>query len=349
MPYPYTFFVSALVLALSASGLPVSTADEAAKKPVVKPAVDRCPTAAVARAGDGTYLYLTAENGKARLYLGTPDPDSLDVTLDGGTTLVGQDGVLQSGEAQPGSAMTVTDEDVLVLVWAKNGRAFLGFCPLKGGADRAKSRESYSAPHELGPGMPTDAALDPRDSQPVFVGFSPEKDGTIWVARPKDSSWTYEELAHEQGKARPRVSVSELGVVHVVWRDANGTVWHLESVDGGPWLRSGGTSRMAESIGTAAAAPAVLCARHQLLVALPTEQGQIEYSLYTGQSWEKNLPLTAHDQRWKDNRLSDPQMLLDGRGIPWLFYVNTTGKRKYVYYTRWLARARTSCSWTCSM
>ena len=336
MPYPYTFFLSALVLALTPNGLPVSAADEAAKQVAVKPAVDRCLTAAVARAGDGTYLYLAAEGGKARLYLGTPDPDSLDVTLDGGTTLVGQDGVLRSGEAQPGTAMAVADEDVLVLAWTQKGKAFLGSCLLESGADRAKSRESYSAPHELGPGMPTAAALDPRDSQPVFVGFSSAREGTIWVARPNGNSWTYEELAHEQGKARPRVSVSELGVVHVVWRDTKGTVWHLESADGGPWLRSGGTSRTPEPIGTAAAAPALLCARHQLLVALPTKDGQIEYSLYTGQSWEQNLTLTAHDQRWKDDRLSDPQMLLDGRGIPWLFYVNTTGKRKYVYYTRWL-------------
>ena len=71
MRYPYTFFVSAVVLVLSPNGLPVSSADEAAKHAAVKPPVDRFLTAAVARAGDGTYLYLTAEDGKVRLYLGT--------------------------------------------------------------------------------------------------------------------------------------------------------------------------------------------------------------------------------------------------------------------------------------
>ena len=336
MRYPYTFFASALVLALTPNGLPVSAADEAAKQAAVKPAVDQLLTAAMARAGDGTYLYLTAEGAKARLYLGTPDPDSLDVTLDGGTTLVGPDGVLKSGQSQPGTAIVVTDEDVLLLAWAQDGKTLITSCSLQGGADRAKSRQSYSARRELGPGMPTGAALNPRGGKPIFVGFSPEKEGTIWVARPKDTSWTYEEIASGQGKASPRVSASDLGVVHVIWRDTNGTVWHLESADGGQWLSSGGTSRRPEPIGTAAAAGALLCVRRQLLVALPTERGQIEYSLYTGQSWEKNLPLTAHDRRWKSDRLSDPQMLLDGRGIPWLFYVNTTGKRKYVYYTRWL-------------
>ena len=225
----------------------------------------------MARAGDGTYLYLIAEDGEARLYLGTPAPDSLDVTLDGGTTLVGQDGVLQSGDAQPGTAMVVTDEDELLLAWTQDGQAFFGSCSLQGDAARVKLRQSYSAPHQLGPGVPTDVALDSRNSRPVFVGFSPAEEGTIWVARREGASWSYERIAHEQGEARPQVSVSELGVVHVVWRDTKGTVWHLESTGGGPWLRSGGTSRMPEPIGTAEAAPALLCARHQLLVALPTQ------------------------------------------------------------------------------
>jgi prolyl oligopeptidase family protein len=336
MQYPTTFIVSALVLASIPSSLTVSAADESADTAAVEPAVDRLLTTAMARAGDGTYLYLITEGAEVRLHLGTPAPDSLDVTLNDGTTLVGHDGVLQSGEAQPGAALVVTDEDVLLLAWARGGEAYLGTCSLQGDADRAMVRQSYSAPYRLGPGAPLDAALNPRDGKPVFVGFSPAEEGTIWVARPEDTTWTYEEIAHERGEVRPRVSVSELGVVHVVWRDTKGTVWHLESTDGGPWLRSGGTSHMPEPIGTAAASPALLCVRHQLLVALPRQKGQIEYSLYTGQSWEKNLPLTALDQRWEGDRLSAPQMLLDGRGIPWLFYVNTTGKRKYVYYTRWL-------------
>ena len=242
---------------------------------------------AVARAGDGAYLYLTAEGGKARLYLGTPDPDALDVALDGGTTLVGPDGVLQSGDAQPGTAMAVTNEDTLLLGWAQDGKTFLASCSLKGGAERAKLRQSYSARHELGPGAPTGAALNPRDGKPIFVGSSPVKEGTIWVARPEGASWTYEEIASGQGESRPRVGVSELGVVHVVWRDTDGSIWHLENAAGGPWLRSGGTSREPEAIGTAVADPALLCARHQVLVALPVEEGQIEYSLYTGQGWQK--------------------------------------------------------------
>ena len=336
MRYRTMFVVSALVLAAVSSGQRVSAAEAVANQAVEKAAAHRYLAVAMARAGDGTYLYLIAEDGEVRLYLGAPDSDSLDVTLDGGTTLVGGDGLLQSGEAQRGIAMVVTDEDELQLAWGQDGQAFLGSCSIQGGANRTKERRSYSALHRLGPGVPTGVALNPRDGKPVFVGFSPAEEGTIWVARPEDASWTYEEIVHGQGEVQPRVCVSELGVIHVVWRDTEGVVWHLESADGGQWLRSGGTSRIPEPIGTAEAAPALLCARHQLLVALPRKQGQIEYSLYTGQSWEKNLALTALDQRWEGDHLSDPHMLLDGCGIPWLFYVNTTGKRKYVYYTRWL-------------
>ena len=301
-----------------------------------KSETNHIPTTAIARAGDGTYFYLTADDRKVQMFLGKPSSDALNVTLDIGTNLIGKNGLLQSGKAQFGTAMVVTSEDNLLIAWAQEGKAFLSSCPLKGVANRAKLRQSYLTQHELGSGKPTDAALNPRGSQPVFVGYSPTKGGTIWVARPKDASWTYEEIAHQQGEARPQVSISELGVVHVIWRDTKGIVWHLESRKGGRWLRSGGTSVRPESIGVAVADPVLVCARHQLLVALPVEQGQIEYSLYTGQSWEKNRSLTASDQRWKGDRLSNPQMLLDGRGIPWLFYVNTTGKRKYVYYTRWL-------------
>ncbi len=299
-------------------------------------AAEHVATAAVARAGDGTYFYLTADDGRVRLFPGIPMADSLDVSLSDGVTLVGASGVLQLAEAQSSATMEITVEDVLMITWAQGDKTYLSSCSLEGDAKRSESRQFYSDPIELGSGFPSASALNRRGGEPVFVGSSQSQGGTIWVARQKDNSWTYEEICHEQGETDPQVCVSELGVVHVVWRDRKGIVWHLESADGERWLRSGGTSRHPESIGVAAARPSLLCARHQLLIAMPVEHGQIEYSLYTGQSWEKNLPLTARDSRWEVDRLSGPQMLLDGNGIPWLFFINTTGKREYVYYTRWL-------------
>ncbi|MBI5818110.1 MAG: prolyl oligopeptidase family serine peptidase [Verrucomicrobia bacterium] len=296
--------------------------------------------AAVAHANDGTYLYLSANNGEARLYLGVPNADSLDMTLDPGTTLVGPGGgLLQTNRVEAASAMLVTPRNELQIAWTSEQRVFLATCSLagKGGARRALQKASYAGVSELGTGRPTAIAFDERAGASVLVGASADEGGTVWVARATESKkWTRENIATGQGDVRPQVAISKLGVAHVVWRNSHGVVWHLENADDGKWLRSGATSARPERVGVATAEPALACARHQVLVVLPADKGQLEYSLYTGQNWNTNLPLTAGDKRWKKDNLSQPRLVVDGRSVPWLLFVNTTGHRKFVYSTRWL-------------
>jgi hypothetical protein len=201
--------------------------------------------AAVARAHDGTYLYFSANNGEARLYLGVPNADSLDVTLDTGTTLVGLGGGLfQANRAETAGTMLVTPKDELLIAWASEQRVFLATCSLagKGGARRALHKASYAAFRDLGMGRPTAVAFDERTSASVLVGASADEGGTVWIARATGSKkWTREKIAVGQGDIWPQVAISKLGVAHVVWRDGCGTVWHLESAGDGKWLRSGAT------------------------------------------------------------------------------------------------------------
>ena len=274
--------------------------------PVLNVSAQSDQAAAVARANDGTYLYLSANNGEARLHLGMPNADSLDVTLDAGTTLVGLGGgLLQTNRAEAASAMLVTPRNELQIAWASERRVFLATCSLagKGGAKRALQKASYAKISELGTGRPTAIAFDERAGASVLVGASADEGGTVWIARatgPK--KWIRENIATGQGDVRPQVAISKLGVAHVVWRDNHGVVWHLESADDGKWLRSGATSAQPERVGVATAEPALACARHQVLVVLPADKGQLEYSLYTGQNWNTNLPLTAGDKTLEERQ-----------------------------------------------
>ena len=297
-------------------------------------------TTCIARAGDGTYLVAAARDGALRLSLGKPVPDCLDVSLGGPSRLVGAGGgIVRSGTAAPALAMVVTPGDVLFLAWAQDGDAFLTSCSLagKGGAERATKSECYAGRRRVGPGLPSDAAFNPATGWPVFAGWSPEGGGTVWVSRAAKSTWTYETVASGQGQTVPRLAVSARGVAHLVWRTSDGAVLHVESGPGGRWLRSGRTTHVPEPIGTAAHTPAAVCARHQTLVVLPTAASALEYSLDTGQGWDQQLPLSAPDPRWRSDTLAQPRLVVDGRGVPWLFFISTA--RKYVYYTRWLGFA----------
>lgn len=295
--------------------------------------------AAVGQTADGEYLYLAVDRCEVRLYVGMPAADSLDVSLNQGTTLVGpKEGLLQTGRAKA-AAMLVTPNNELLLAWTCDDRTFLTTCPLaaKNAEDCIARRTSYATSRDLGSGQPTAAAWNERAQSPILVGAASEDGGSVWVARRTESrQWIREKIAAGQGHVRPQVAVSRLGVVHVVWRDANQAVWHLENANSGRWLRSGATSSQPEQIGTAAADPAVACRAHQVLVVLPTDKQQLEYSLYTGQNWNANLPLTRLDKRWANDKLSQPRLVVDGHGVAWLFFVNTTANRKYAYYTRWL-------------
>jgi alpha/beta superfamily hydrolase len=294
---------------------------------------------AIDRAADGTYLVLAAERGTLRLYLGTASADTRGVTLDSGTTLVGPTGVLDADPADARAVMLVTPSNELLVGWSSGGRARVAVCPLVGndGPKRALRKTSYRPTVDLGPGRPTAIAWNGAHGMPLIAGAAEENGGLLWVSRlEKNGRWTREKLAGGQGDACAQLAVSRLGIAHLVWRDAAGAVWHLESAGPGQWLRSGGTSVRPERIGTAAGTPAIACVDHQVLVVLPTTDAQLEYSLYTGQNWNANLPLTRLDKRWAKDRLSQPRITVDGRGVPWLLFASTTGPRKYAYATRWL-------------
>jgi alpha/beta superfamily hydrolase len=295
--------------------------------------------AAIARAADGTYLALTADQGQVRLHLGTPSADAFDVNLDPGTTLVGPGGVLQTGPADAAAAMLVSPRNELLIAWASQGRTRLATCSLsgEGGTRRAVGKASYAPPVDLGPGRPAAIAWNASTNTPIVVGVAPEADVTLWGASPqKKGVWKRENIAAASSDVVPQVAVSRQGIAHVVWRDAKGRVWHIERDAAGPWLRSGGTSSQPELIGTAVGNPAIACISHQVLVVLPAAGAQLEYSLYTGQNWNTNLPLTASDKRWAKDGLSQPRLVVDGRGVAWLLFANTTGHRKYAYSTRWM-------------
>ena len=329
------FIKQGTLLGLSISSL--SAVAFAQEKPPVAVA-EAVPAAAVACAADGTALCLTAGGGKVKLYLGSAPDHTPDISLDKGTTLVGHGGLLQTNRAETSAVMLVTPKNELRLAWGSGGHAYLAGCALADmkGAAGALRKEAYAAPDDLGPGVPTDIAFDARAGKSVVVGWAAEEAGCVWVASAAGRAWPRVTIATGQGNVRPQIAVAKSGVAHVVWRKKGGIVWHLERAGNGTWMRSGGTSTRAERIGHSVSDPAIAACRHQVLVVMDTEKKQLVYSLYTGQNWNTNQPLTSLDKRWKKDTLSQPQLTVDGHGVPWLFFVNTTGHRKFSYYSRWL-------------
>ena len=295
---------------------------------------------AIARGRDGTLFFLVAKQGQAILHLGEPDSDTLSVQLDLGTQLVGELGLLKTGTAGPGVALQVTGNDELIIAWSEDSTTYVSSCNLMKNSRRALKQEHYTPPVELGSGIPASTALNVLDDQAVIAGYSPEDDGAIWVASQHGDHWNYESVVTGQSETTPQVSISSQGVAHLIWRDSADAVWHLKNNDVGKnaslWLGSVGTSQQPELIGISTDTPSAIAVRHQLLVALTTEDEQVEYSFYTGQSWEKNRPCTELDKRWQHDQLAQPRLVVDGVGVPWLFFVNNTGKRQHLYYTRWL-------------
>jgi len=268
--------------------------------------------------GDGDALLAQVSNGYqfgTRLRFGPPE------------TLIGPTGAAIASGTPEGFAATPGRSGEVYLFWGEHGRTFASHATLD---DAAR----WSEPESIGPGTPS-AALTDGAGQPCVAGIlGDEEDRTVWFARLSGAEWQRAVVASGPGYEAPQMAISHLGVLHIVWRDADGCLWHLKSNDGQLWLRCGNTSRSPERIGHAAGDPTVACTRAQVVVAYASAQGSIEYSHFTGQNWDTNLPVTTVDTRFAEDDCADPRFAIAGDGVPWLFFVNRT--RRFCYYTRWL-------------
>jgi dienelactone hydrolase/predicted GH43/DUF377 family glycosyl hydrolase len=299
-------------------------------------AAGRTHAASVTRLPDGRYLYLVAAEGVLTLHAEKVSGETGEAVPDKGVRLAGADGLWLQEGVRDTALMLCTREGDLWLAWACGIRGFAFHTRVTAGAALEKALADGGGVTALGQGVPTGMAFDRVSGSPVLVGWEAAASGTVWSARMQGGAWVRECVTAGAGATCPRVAVAPDGTAHAVWRDGQGAVWHLERDKGGVWLRGGGTSAEPERIGFSAGEPAVAAVRHQVLAVTSTAEGQLTYSLYTGQGWNRNLALTALDKRWKGDRLSLPAVTLDGHGVPWLFFANNTGQRRFAYYTRWL-------------
>ncbi|MDD4102945.1 MAG: hypothetical protein PHU80_10010, partial [Kiritimatiellae bacterium] len=288
------------------------------------------------RHSDGNHLLLDVGEGAVRLRLARTGEDGAPVTLDPPVTLVApQGGLLAAGEAGERAFLLLDHAQRLHVAWSVTGVTYAAACDLAG-ASAASALESgaFGAVTSLGEGTVSDAAVDPLSGTVLVCGFATADNGSVWFARVQAGGWSRETVVGDTGATVPCLAASRHDTAHVAWRTADGNVWHLHSVAGGPWLRSGETSHRPEPIGTAEAAPRLCCTRHQVLAVLPGLYGKFKYSLYTGQNWDTNLPLTKLEGRVAGYECSPPALVSDEYDIPRLFTVNRESGE--MFSTRWM-------------
>jgi hypothetical protein len=295
------------------------------------------PTADAVAHGQGAFLILDTVGGTLNLRAARVAGGDAMAALGDPVTLVAPTGGFLAAATVDAQAFLLLDGRTnLFAVWSATGVTCAAVCPLAGlPAEAALLPGAFGPVTAVGSGCAEDAAVEPCGDGTWICGYAPEQGGYVWVARHAGGVWVRETVVPSAGVTAPRVAVSRSGTTHLAWRSAeDGVVRHLERNAGGGWLRSGGTSDRPENIGYAAADPQLCCTRHQVLAVMPHAEGRFTYSLYTGQNWDTNLPLTQLAGYTAGYSCAPPALTVDAYGVPWLFTLNReTGA---LPVTRWM-------------
>jgi len=318
-----------LVLLYSATSIQASNPGEIAMSEASSEAVH---SACILRSSrDGEAIVLVSTEAGLRVCVEHGDGLGTRLPLGAPEELIGPSGepLLEGGVE--GFAAVVGADESIHLFWSQGGRTWTSRGEVRGdGANRV----SWAEPEGVCEGVVTSASVDAR-GEPYVAGWAEAGDGrALWCARRDGGRWEGHVAAEDAHYEAPRVAVSEKGVVHLVWRDTHGLLWHASSVDGRSWVRGEGTVSRPERIGYSPDAPAVVCSGEETIVAYVARNGQIQYSHLAAESWECRLSLTAGDSRFEGDQWSAPTFGTAGDGVPWLFFVDRT--RRFCYYTRWL-------------